>query len=122
MGYHVVQRLVDLTFIREKNYKRKTKLIKILIFIKTNLWKTLFVKDADKLEHSNDDPTTYYIIESDPIVNRYISYNRDKGSLNCASFIGGIIENAKVTVHWHKGTTFMIKFGQAVIDRDKSKE
>ena len=130
MGYHVGQRLVDLTFIRDKNYKRETKLINILIFIKTNLWKTLFAKDADKLEHSNDDPTTYYIIESDPIVNKYISYNRDKGSLNCASFIGGIIEaalnetgfNAKVTVHWHKGTTFMIKFDQAVIDRDKAKE
>uniref|UniRef100_T1JUZ1 Trafficking protein particle complex subunit 5 n=1 Tax=Tetranychus urticae TaxID=32264 RepID=T1JUZ1_TETUR len=72
----------------------------------------------------------YYIIESDPIVNKYISYNRDEGSLNCASFIGGIIAaalnetgfNAKVTVHWHKGTTFMINFDQATIDRDKAEE
>ncbi|XP_025018637.1 trafficking protein particle complex subunit 5-like [Tetranychus urticae] len=117
-----------LTFIREKNYKRETKLINILIF--KTLWQTLFAKDADKLEHSNDDPITYYIIESDPIVNKYISYNRDEGSLNCASFIGGIIAaalnetgfNAKVTVHWHKGTTFMINFDQATIDRDKAEE
>uniref|UniRef100_T1KM02 Trafficking protein particle complex subunit 5 n=1 Tax=Tetranychus urticae TaxID=32264 RepID=T1KM02_TETUR len=77
---------------REKNYKRETKLINILIF--KTLWQTLFANDADKLEHSNDDPITYYIIES----------------VNCASFIGGIIEaalnetgfNAKVTVHWLK--------------------
>lgn len=130
VGYHVGQRMVDLSYLRDKNYKRETRLINMLIFIKSNLWKTLFAKEADKLEHSNDDPTTYYIIESEPVVNRYISYNKDKGTLNCASFIGGIIEAvlneskfpAKVTVHWHKGTTFMIKFDEAVITRDKAFE
>lgn len=128
VGYHVGQRMVDLIFLRDKNFKRETRLINLLIFIKSNLWKTLFAKEADKLEHSNDDPTTYYIIESDPIVNRFISYNKDKGQLHCGSYIGGIIEAvlnecsfpAKVTVHWHKGTTFMIKFEEAVIARDKA--
>ena len=33
-----------------------------------------------------------YIIESEPLVNKYISVPKDKGSLNCSAFIGGIIE------------------------------
>jgi len=80
------------------------------------------------LEQANDDETTYYIIESEPLVNKYISVPKDKGSLNCAAFVGGIIEAilnesnfpAKVTVHWHKGTTFMIKFDDSVVARDKA--
>lgn len=27
---------------------------------------------------------------------------------------------AKVTAHWHKGTTYMVKFDDSVISRDKS--
>ena len=49
------------------------------------------------------------------------------GSLNCAAFEAGIIEAvldgcnfpAKVSAHWHKGTTFMVKFDEQVIARDK---
>merc|ERR1711860_399448 len=54
--------------------------------VKTTLWKTLFGKEADKLEHANDDERTYYVIEKEPLVNRFISVPKDKGSLNCAAF------------------------------------
>ncbi|RWS09037.1 trafficking protein particle complex subunit 5-like protein [Dinothrombium tinctorium] len=128
MGAHVGQRIIDAMFIREKNFKREIRLINMLLMIKTKVWSHLFGKEADKLEHANDDETTYYLIEKETIVNKFISVPRDKGSLNCAAFIGGIIESilsecnfpAKVTVHWHKGTTFMIKFDESVIIRDKS--
>ncbi|KAI5637625.1 transport protein particle (TRAPP) component domain-containing protein [Phthorimaea operculella] len=61
-------------------------------------------------------------------VNKFISVPKDKGSLNCATFNAGIIEAvltksgfpAKVTAHWHKGTTYMVKFEDSVITRDKS--
>ncbi|XP_054713975.1 trafficking protein particle complex subunit 5-like [Uloborus diversus] len=130
MGYHVGQRMVDVLFVRERNFKRETKLLNILIFIKTTLWKNLFGKEADKLEHANDDKKTYFIIEKDPLVNKYISVPKDKGSLNCAAFIAGIIEAtlvscnfpAKVTVHWHKGTTFKILFDDSVLARDPNLE
>lgn len=29
------------------------------------------------------------------------------------------LQNAKVTAHWHKGTTYMVKFEDHVITRDK---
>lgn len=53
---------------------------------------SFFGREADKLEHSNDDDSTYYIIEKEPLVNKFISVPKDKGNLNCAVFVGGIIE------------------------------
>jgi hypothetical protein len=44
------------------------------------------------LEHANDDERTYYIIEKEPLVNKFISVPKDKGSLNCSVFTAGIIE------------------------------
>lgn len=130
MGQHVGVRILELLFLREKNFKREIKLLNMLLFVKSNVWKTLFGKEADKLEHANDDERTYYIIEKEPLVNKFISVPKDKGSLNCAAFVAGIIEAVlngsnfpcKVTTHWHKGTTFMIKFEESVIARDKSLE
>ncbi|XP_071486720.1 trafficking protein particle complex subunit 5-like [Diadema setosum] len=130
LGQHVGVRILDLLFIRERGLKRETKLLNILLFIKSNVWKVLFGKEADKLEHANDDERTYYIIEKESVVNKFISVPKDKGSLNCAAFTAGIIEAilngcsfpAKVTAHWHKGTTYMIKFDDSVIARDKSLE
>ncbi|KAJ3614338.1 hypothetical protein NHX12_017912 [Muraenolepis orangiensis] len=121
MGQGVGVSLLDVLVLREKNGKRETKV---------SVWKSLFGKEADKLEQANDDDKTYYIIEKEPLVNLYISVPKENSSLNCASFTGGVVEAilthsgfpAKVTVHWHKGTTLMIKFDEAVIARDKALE
>ena len=126
-GKHIGSRILDLIVNREKNFRRETRIINMLMFIKTVFWKTLFNKDADKLEQANDDNSVYYLIESDPVTNKFISTPKDKGNFNCASFIGGIIEATleqccfpcKVTVHWHQGTTFMIKFNESVMKREK---
>uniref|UniRef100_A0A182QKP5 Trafficking protein particle complex subunit 5 n=1 Tax=Anopheles farauti TaxID=69004 RepID=A0A182QKP5_9DIPT len=130
MGKDVGCRIIDLYFVRERNSKRETKLINMLLFIKTTLWKTLFGKEADKLEHATDDECTYYIIEKEPLVNKFISVPKDKGSLNCAVFIAGIVQAVlsncgficQVSAHWHKGTTYMVKFEDHVISRDKQLE
>jgi hypothetical protein len=31
-------------------------------------------------------------------------------------------QTAKVTAHWHKGTTYMVKFDDVVVSRDKQLE
>nr|XP_053637647.1 trafficking protein particle complex subunit 5-like [Cherax quadricarinatus] len=100
------------------------------IFIKFFCFQSLFGKEADKLDRATDDERIYYLIEKEPLVNRFISVPRDKSSINCAAFIAGIIESvlnatgfpAKVTALWHKGTTFMIKFDDTVLTRDKQLE
>ena len=80
-------------------------------------------------------PISDYLIENEPLVNKFISVPKDKGTLNCASFVAGIIESvltemtfeAKVTipqVHSQekkiKPTYFMIKFDESVILREKT--
>lgn len=62
------------------------------VLFKFILFQALFGREADKLEHANDDERTYYLMEKESIVNRYISVPRDKGSLNCAVYVAGIIE------------------------------
>ncbi|KAK2833898.1 hypothetical protein Q5P01_017787 [Channa striata] len=128
MGQSVGASMLDVLVLREKNGKRETKVLNMLLFIKVNVWKSLFGKEADKLEQANDDDKTYYIIEKEPLINAYISVPKENSSLNCAAFTAGIVEAvlthsgfpAKVTAHWHKGTTLMIKFNESVIARDKS--
>ncbi|KHJ96321.1 transport protein particle component, Bet3 [Oesophagostomum dentatum] len=51
-------RLLDVVTLREKGYRRETKLLGMLMFIKSSVWKNLFGKEADKLERSNDDQCT----------------------------------------------------------------
>ena len=58
IGYNVGQRIVDLMLIREKNFKRETRLITMLLFIRNKVWSMLFGKEADKLEQANDDKNT----------------------------------------------------------------
>ncbi|XP_017150342.1 trafficking protein particle complex subunit 5 [Drosophila miranda] len=130
LGQDVGTRIIDLYFVRERSSKRETKLTQMLLFVKTTVWKNLFGKEAEKLEHANDDERTYYIIEKEPLVNTFISVPKDKSSLNCANFTAGIVEAVltncgfpcKVTAHWHKGTTYMVKFEDFVIARDKQME
>lgn len=108
--------------------KRENKLINTLLFLKGSVWKSLFGKEADKLERADDDEKTYLIIENEPLVNRYISVPKDKSSLNCAAFMGGIVEAllnhsgfpCKVTAHWHKGSTLLIKFEDSVMQRENA--
>ena len=107
-GKFVGVRLLDLIVLREKSYKRDTKLLNMLMFVKGTVWKNLFNKEADKLERSNDDPCkcklqyllrrlfktcfSDFLIEKDPLVNTFISLPKDKSNLNCAWFIAGIVE------------------------------
>lgn len=75
---------------------------------------------SDKLEQANDDDKTCYIIEKEPLVNTYISVPKENSTLNCAGVEAVLTQSgfpAKVTVYWHKGTTLMIKFDEAIITK-----
>ncbi|KAF1645077.1 UNVERIFIED_CONTAM: Trafficking protein particle complex subunit 5, partial [Eudyptes robustus] len=127
-GKFVGDRLLDITMLREKGYKRDTKLVNALMFIRGTLWKSLFGEEAEKLERSTENPSHYYLIEKESLVNAFISLPKDKVSLNCAAFTAGIIEAfltgnnfpCKVSAHWHMGTAYLIEFDQEVINRDSN--
>lgn len=47
-------RALDLLIWRDKNSKRETRVLGMLYFIHTTVWKTLFGKQADSLEKSTE--------------------------------------------------------------------
>lgn len=45
-----------------------------------------------KLDQTNHDDRTFYIIESEPFINTFISVLKENNGFNCAVFTGGIME------------------------------
>ncbi|KAK9475123.1 NO signaling/Golgi transport ligand-binding domain-containing protein [Dipodascopsis tothii] len=133
-GYHVGQRVLELTVVREaKLAKREIRILGLLQLVHTTVWKAIFGKFADALEKSRDQEDEYMIVDNDPIVNRYISVPKEMSQLNCAAFQAGVVEAvldssqfpARVTAHsvptdaLPLKTVFLIKFDAAVIEREQ---
>ncbi|CAI2173551.1 5884_t:CDS:2 [Funneliformis geosporum] len=92
LGYRVGTRLLELIVWRDKNSKRETRVLGILYFIHTTVWKTLFGKQADTLEKSTENENEYMISDNDPLISKYISVPKELSELNCNSFLAGIVE------------------------------
>ncbi|KAH8705406.1 BET3 family protein [Talaromyces proteolyticus] len=149
-GYPLGLRLLDLLFYRSISASsssalssssasssppnRPLRILPLLHLIHGPLWRLLFQRPADALEHSvsPQTPNEYMITDNDPLVNTYISVPKEMNMLNCAAFVAGIIEGvcdgcgfeAKVTAHnqatemWPARTVFLVRFGDAVMERE----
>lgn len=92
-GYTIGQRLLELLLWRDgRSAKRETRILGILQFITTTLYRAIFNKPADGLEKSRDNEDEYMLIDNDPMVSSYISIPKEMSQLNCAAFVAGIIE------------------------------
>ncbi|KAJ5952028.1 uncharacterized protein N7479_010441 [Penicillium vulpinum] len=149
-GYPLGLRLLDLLFYRSTSTSssalsssstsssppnRPLRIITLLHLIHGPLWRLLFGRAADALEHSVSAETAneYMITDNDPMVNTYISAPRDMNMLNCAAYVAGIIEGVcdgcgfetKVSAHnqptelWPSRTVFLVRFGDPVMEREK---
>ncbi|KAI9837228.1 MAG: hypothetical protein M1819_000302 [Sarea resinae] len=133
-GYPLGIRLLDLLLYREppRSAHRPTRILPLLQFITTTLWRHLFGRPADALERSKDHEDEYMISDNDPLVNQYISVPKEMSQLNCAAYVAGIVEGvcdgtgfpARVTAHgvgtemWPGKTVFLIKFDMEVLERE----
>jgi hypothetical protein len=102
---------------RERRGRREIDPERLLTFIQKGFWRTLFGKEADALQRTAD-AGSYMIREAAPLTNKFISMPTDYGSVNCASFIAGIIQGAlaaarfeaDVSAHLNDGTTvYLVK-------------
>ncbi|KAI8369505.1 NO signaling/Golgi transport ligand-binding domain-containing protein [Radiomyces spectabilis] len=132
-GYRVGARQLELLSWREKNAKRETRVLGVLYFIHSVVWKTLFGKQADSLEKSTENEDEYMISDNDPVLTRYISVPKELSQLNCNAFIAGIVEAvldgcqfpARVTAHsvptdaHPLRTTILIKLEKEVLQREE---
>ncbi|KAI5295779.1 TRAPP subunit trs31 [Ascosphaera atra] len=114
------------------------RILPLLQLIHGPLWRLLFSRSADALEHSisPETPNEYMITDNEPLVNSYISVPREMSVLNCAAYVAGIVEGvcdgcgfeAAVSAHnqgsemWPQRTVFLIRFGESVMEREKMLE
>ncbi|GBC07178.1 hypothetical protein RclHR1_00730027 [Rhizophagus clarus] len=132
-GYRVGTRLLELIVWRDKNSKRETRVLGILYFIHTTVWKTLFGKQADTLEKSTENENEYMISDNDPLISKYISVPKELSELNCNSFLAGIVEAildgaqfpSRVTAHslpidgFPLRTTIFIQLDKEILQREE---
>ncbi|KAI9733314.1 MAG: TRAPP subunit trs31 [Cirrosporium novae-zelandiae] len=112
---------------------RPTRILPLLQFIHTPLWRHLFSRPADALEKSSTNELEYMLTDNEPLCNTYISIPKEMSQLNCAAFVAGIIEGvadgcgmqADVSAHnqgndmWPGKTVFLIRFDEKVVEREK---
>ena len=72
-GFTVGLRILELLAYRSREFKRETKLMSILQFVSTTVWKSLFGKPADSLERSIDHSDEFMIFDYTPMT-RYVFY------------------------------------------------
>ena len=87
--------------------KRETRLMSILHFVSSSVWKSLFGKSADSLERSIDHDDEFMIVDYEPITSTFVSVPSDLGQLSADAYLSGIIAgvldgagfSARVTAH-----------------------
>eukprot|EP00252_Welwitschia_mirabilis_P020453 TRINITY_DN5018_c0_g1_i3.p1 TRINITY_DN5018_c0_g1~~TRINITY_DN5018_c0_g1_i3.p1 ORF type:complete len:214 (+),score=42.10 TRINITY_DN5018_c0_g1_i3:328-969(+) len=132
-GYGIGLRVLELLCHREKGNRRETRLLGILSFVHSTVWKSLFGKVADSLEKGTENEDEYMISERELLVNRFISVPKDMGNFNCGAFVAGIVKGvldgsgfpAAVSAHFvpvegqpRPRTTILIKFSEEVLKRE----
>ncbi|KAK8582002.1 hypothetical protein V6N12_072201 [Hibiscus sabdariffa] len=110
-GYAVGARVLELLCHRDKGNRRETRLLGILSFVHSSVWKVLFGKAADSLEKGTEHEDEYMISEKD-LLALFVGW---KGVLDGAGF------PAVVTAHFvpmeglqRPRTTILIKFAEEV--------
>lgn len=82
-GFSVGLRVLELLAYRSREFKRETKLMNVLQFVSTVVWKSLFSKPADSLERSIDHADEFMIVDYAPIT-RYVFEKRMRVAFFCA--------------------------------------
>ncbi|KAJ9656569.1 Trafficking protein particle complex subunit 31 [Coniosporium apollinis] len=98
-GYPLGLKLLDLLLSRQSSSSsssaaslRPTRILALLQFITTTLWRHLFGRPADALERSATEKELYMVTDNEPLVNTYISVPKEMSQLNCAAYVAGIVE------------------------------
>ncbi len=123
-GAGVGARILEIATLRDK-CRRETRMLGMLQFITSTLWKMLFNVSADSLEKSVEHEDEFMVIDKSPLVNAFIS----GAPCNCAAYVAGIMHGvlasarfpARVSAHEDGAdrTVYLIKFAAEVIEREK---
>eukprot|EP01130_Rhizamoeba_saxonica_P007386 TRINITY_DN2989_c0_g1_i1.p1 TRINITY_DN2989_c0_g1~~TRINITY_DN2989_c0_g1_i1.p1 ORF type:complete len:201 (-),score=32.04 TRINITY_DN2989_c0_g1_i1:79-681(-) len=133
-GYDVGLRMIDyITWRKDRNSKREIRLESFLHFIANNVWRYLFGQSAS-VEIHVDIKGCYMITEEETIISKFISTTREYRNLNCAAFVGGLIEGLLDAAEFEavvstrsapsniarssNKTVIVIEFSESVLERE----
>ncbi|KAK1924773.1 putative ER to Golgi transport-related protein [Papiliotrema laurentii] len=140
LGYQAGQRILSVLLLRNtqtaggKDPKREHRLIPILQFVHTQVYKYCFGKPADGLERSVEGEDEYMLTLNQPPLTQHISVPKDMSQLSVEAFTAGIVEGvldaldvpARVTAHtvgtdqYPQRTVILIKLDPKVMDREEA--
>ncbi|GAA5876825.1 hypothetical protein JCM16303_006298 [Sporobolomyces ruberrimus] len=147
LGYRIGTRLLELLPLRDSLYpitstlsrsppppSRHLRLLPILTYVHSNLYRYLFGKPADSLEKSTENVDEYMIGDDDMVVTRSIVVPKEMKELSCAALVAGIVEAvldgsgfpARVTAHsvptqqHPRRTVLLIKLDKGVLEREQA--
>lgn len=117
---------------QNKRDRREIRLIQVLSYIHTYVWKYLFGHTASVLEKGVDNDDEYMITDNEPTIGNKISISREMGQLSIGAFIASIVESildgyqfeCKVSAHqtgdekYPQRLTLLVKFSPDVIERE----
>lgn len=141
-GYGVGFKVLELLAYRSRETKRETRIMSILQFVSSAVWKSLFGKPADSLERSIDHADEYMIFDYNPITSNFVSVHQSSADAYISGIIAGVLEgagfSARVSAHTvqvEEGearngfvglpsrkdkAVFLVKFAEKVLVRDAS--
>ncbi|GAA5940686.1 TRAPP subunit TRS31 [Sporobolomyces koalae] len=147
LGYRVGTRLLELLPLRDSLYPvtstlsrspppptRTLRLLPILTYVHSTLYRYLFNRPADSLERSTENEDEYMIGDDDMVVTRGIQVPKEMKELSCAALVAGIVEAvmdgtgfpARVTAHsvptaqYPRRTVLLIKLDPQVLQREQA--
>lgn len=143
-GYGVGFKVLELLAYRSRENKRETRIMSILQFISSAVWKALFGKPADSLERSIDHADEYMIFDYYPVTSVYVSAHQSTADAYISGIIAGILEGAGFTARVSAHTVtlqdgesrkssmgtpskkdkavFLVKFSPQILERDTALE
>mmetsp|Transcript_22870 Transcript_22870/g.48650 ORF Transcript_22870/g.48650 Transcript_22870/m.48650 type:complete len:212 (+) Transcript_22870:102-737(+) len=106
-GYGVGLKMLELISYRNREHKRETRLMNMLHFVSTQVWRALFGKPADSLERSVENADEFMIVDNEPLTSTFCSVPADFGQLSVDAYMSGIVAgvlsgagfSARVTAH-----------------------
>lgn len=103
LGYRVGSRLLELLPLRDYLYPisslrspppptRTLRLLPILSYVHSTLYRYLFGRPADSLERSTDNEDEYMIGDDDMVVTRGVEVPKEMSELSCGALVAGVVE------------------------------
>ncbi len=116
-----------------------SRVLDILRFLYTTVWKYLFNKQATDLQQSNEHPDEYMISDDEAHlwIGKYVSVPKSLGNLNVYAWLGGVVQGlldgagfpcVRVTAHFvpveggGQRVTLLIKLEASVMERERQAE